>query len=409
MAEVAWGEQHNGVRFGVRPPAGDVEAGGTITLELLCENRNDYPVSIFGFQPNYPRSLRVSPPKSHRPWIRVSFGDVNVLHPPEAFVRVLPRGLVTTGIDLSFAFDRRGAGQWPVAFGYDTVRAGGRLTAYEGPREGGLTGIAQLVVTWARSLRSAGIDEMTEARLDAALMSGTNDVVDQLRAHGEGGATFAARRIARILSSGAESLVGWRALDALALLGPLGREAVAEARAQLPHAEDALAFADELLARKAGEPTAQGDLPFVTTLGRIIDEPASRGNFLLSWTACDSEIHGTRRLQVFGNGERVVTGRAPSHPMALTRRSMLQPMQMQALVESLRYGAIWLLRPLRGVGLPDEPRPSLEVQLALGGPFGRHVAMWNGEWRNGPAATLADLLDRLSLEAAPDSMLPPAP
>jgi hypothetical protein len=54
------------------------------------------------------------------------------------------------------------------------------------------------------------------------------------------------------------------------------------------------------------------------------------------------------------------------------------------------------LRPLRPQGLPDEPRPALELQLALGENFTRRIAMWNGEWRQGPAFRLADILDRLA-------------
>jgi len=409
MAEVHWGEERGGVRFGLRPPPSEAEAGGTIVLELLCQNRSKEPVLIFGFEQKYPRTLRVSPPKSHRPWIRVSFGDVNVFHPPDAFTRLLPGATVSTGLDVSFAFDRRGAGSWPIAFAYDPVRATGRLTAWK-PGEGEVkTGIVDLLVTTARSLRDAGIDEAAETALDMALLRGTDGLVDMLRRYGTGGAIFAARRVARVLSSGGESTVGWRALDALSLLGDAGIEAIRETRQQIPHAEQALAFAEEWLRhRKAGE-VATEHLPFLTMLERVIEQPDSRGNFLLTWTAVDSEIHGTRRLQVFGNGERIVSGRVPGGTVATTRRSNLNRMQMQTLMEALRYGAVWLLRPLREHGLPDEPRPTLEVQLALGDPFTRRVGMWNGEWRLGPASQLADLLDRLSQENPPETLPPPAP
>ncbi len=131
-------------------------------------------------------------------------------------------------------------------------------------------------------------------------------------------------------------------------------------------------------------------------LDRVIAQPDQRGNFLLSWTAVDSAVHGTRRLQLLGSGERIVVNRAPGEPTSTTKRLSLGSMPMQSVVEALRYSAVWLLRPLREQGLPDEPRPSLEVQLALGDPFVRSVAMWNGEWRLGPAAPLASLLDRLA-------------
>ena len=254
MAEVVWGDEIGGVRFGLRPPPGEVEAGGTIVVELLAQNRSKEPVQLFGFQSGYPRSLRVSPPKAHRPWIRVSFGDGNVLHPPEAFTRLLPGATVSTGLDLSWAFDRRGAGRWEVAFAYDAVRASGRLTAWSpepsdddaqdpAPR----TGTMELLVTTAPALREAGIDEAAEAELDAALLSGAPGLVDRLRSYGPAGALFAARRVARVLSSGAESTVGWRALDALALLGDDGFDAVSGLGDQLPHARPAFDFAREWL------------------------------------------------------------------------------------------------------------------------------------------------------------------
>lgn len=405
--DVHWGEEVDGVRFGLRPPPGEVEAGGTIVVELLCQNRSAQPVHVFGFETAYPRSLRVSPPKQHRPWIRVSFGDVNVFHPPEAFTRLLPGATVSTGLDLSFAFDRRGAGAWRVGFGYDRVRASGRMTSWEPSREA-LTSIASLSVTTARSLREAGIDERAEMELDAGLMTADPELVERLRAFGFGGAIFAARRVARILSSGAESTIGWRALDALGLLGDEGVRAVVQTRQQLPHAEKALAFAEEWIRHQAGDAPDPRHLPFLTRLERVIEQPDQRGNFLLTWTSVDSEIHGTRRLQIFGNGERVVTGRLPGGSMATTRRSTLNGMQVTAVCQALLFAEVWLLRELREAGLPDEPRPTLEVQLALGEPFSRYIAMWNGEWRLGPASQLADLLDRLSRDASPDTMPPPA-
>jgi hypothetical protein len=407
MTEVRWGQEVSGVRFGVRTPARELEAGGTIVVEVLAQNRTQAPVHLFGFQPSYPRSLRVSPPKDHRPWIRISFGDTNVFHPPEAFVRLLPGAIVSTGLDLSFVFDRRGAGSWDLTFAYDPVRASGRLDAWR-PESEAQTAICELVVTVARSLRDAGIDEAAELRLDELLLRGDPDLVHHLHRYGAGGAAFAARRVARILSAGGESTLGWRALDALSLLGDEGIRAVHEHRTVLPHAQSALSFAEEWLRHRRGENAPHAHLPFVSMLERVLAQPDQRGNFLLTWTAVDSDIHGARRLQIFGNGERIVTTRLPGASVANTRRSYLGASQMQTVVESLRDAAVWLLRPLRERGLPDEPRPTLEVQLALGEPFTRNVALWNGEWRLGPASTLADLLDRLSQSASPDSMLPPS-
>ena len=79
---------------------------------------------------------------------------------------------------------------------------------------------------------------------------------------------------------------------------------------------------------------------------------------------------------------------------------------MQALVEAIRHSALWLATPLREQGLPDEPRPTLEVQLGMGAPFCRQVTMWNGEWRRGPASNLADLMDRLASDHTSESLPP---
>jgi hypothetical protein len=281
------------------------------------------------------------------------------------------------------------------------------MAPYVPDREVG-TGVARLLVTTARSLREAGIDEAVEEALDAALLGGHADTVDRLRHYGIGGAKFAARRVARILSPGGESTVGWRALDALALLGDFGLQALMETRTQLPHAESALAFGEAWLRHRRGDGPDPGDLRFFTQLDRVVSQPDQRGTFLVTWTPVDSEIHGSRRLQLFGNGERIVTARPPGAVVGATRRSFLNAMQLQAVVEALRFGAVWLLRPLREMGLPDEPRPTLEVQLGLGEVFSRQIAMWNGEWRLGPASQLAELLDRLSRDASPDSVMPPA-
>ncbi len=408
MSEVVWGKEEQGARFGLRQPKPEMEAGGTLVLELLCQNVSREPIHVFGFQPGYPRSLRVSPPKQDRPFIRVSFGDVNVLHPPEAFARIDPGQTIATGLDLSFAFDRRGAGDWQVAFAYDPVRVGGRLTTLGAP-PGHVpqTGIADLVVVTARSLREAGIDAQVEAELDTALLTADPELVERLRSYGLGGASFAARRVARVLSYGAESTVGWRALDALSLLGEPGLAAVRDAREDLPHAEVALAYAQQWIEHRQRLPAPYEHLPFLTMLMRLVNEPDIRGNFLVSWTAWESELHGLRRVQLFGNGERIVTARSPGQLVATTRRTTVSDMQVRALLESLGYAAVWLLRPLRKAGLPDEPRPSLEVQLALGEPFRRQVIMWNGEWRQGPAAQLAALLDRLAEDPGTESVAPP--
>jgi len=392
-----WGEASQGVRFALRAPTGTLEAGSTIQLELICENHGPVPVWLFGFGKRYPRSLRVSPPKPDRPYIRVSFGDVNVLHPPEAFIRLEPGATATTGLDLSFAFDRRGAGMFNVVFAYDPVRAAGMVRPWQS-RDGvvPLTGVAEVTVERARALREAGVDAATESALDALLVAGDPSTVERLRSLGRGGAVYAARRVARVIAGGSEAALGWRALDALELLGEEGLQAVDGARDELPHATSALDFARDWLRFRFGESPSEQDLPFVTALAQLVEQPDRRGNFVLSWSAYDSPVHGALRMELFGNGDRIVVVRPPGQAVPSTRRTLLGPMHMKAMLEALLMSGAWLLRPLRTQGLPDEPRPALEIQLALGETFTRKISMWNGEWRQGPAFRLADILDRLA-------------
>ncbi len=407
MSEVAWGPEVAGVRFGVRAPSEDLEAGGTIALEILCENRGAVPVWVFGFQPAYPRSLRVSPPRPTRPYIRISFADTNVLHPPDAFVRVLPKATARTWLDLSFAFDRRGAGGWDLAFAYDPVRGAGGIRALAvGSDEAPQTGVARIVVSRARSLREAGVAAAAERELDDALMAG-HDVAPRLRALGDGGAIYAARRFARVLSGGTEAKLGWRALDALELLRERGLAATLATREEMPHAATALDFAASWIRFRLGHQPDAEHLPFVTALEQIVHQPDRRGNLVLSWTPYDSPVHGSCRMEIFGNGDRIVVVRPAGDTVPSTRRTLLGAMQMQTLLESLVFSGVWLLAPLRAQGLPDEPRPALELQLAIGEPFTRRIAMWNGEWRHGPSFRLADLLDRLAAAVRPESVPPP--
>jgi hypothetical protein len=265
----------------------------------------------------------------------------------------------------------------------------------------------ELDVIGSRSLRDAGVDEELERELDHALVMGDSELPDRLRRIGLGGALFAARRVARALSPNAEATVGWRALETLAGLGAIGRRALHTTREELPHAERALAVADEVLAHRAGEPPGQRDLPFITMLDRVIDQPEMRGNFLLSWTPYDSPVHGLRRIEILGNGEMLTTTRAPGEDANTTRRGRLGGTAFDSLLYSLRGGAPWILRPVREVGMPDEPRPTLQIELALGDPFSRRITMWNGEWRMGPGATLAEALDRIGHDAIHGSSFPP--
>jgi hypothetical protein len=400
MVDVCWGAAVGGVRFGLGVPSTRLEAGGAVCVELVCANGSRAPVQLFGFQPQYPRSLRVSPPKPHRPHIRVSFGDVSVLHPPDAFMTLAPGTTAATLLDLSFAFDRRGEGEWPMAFAYDPVRAGAGLTPWR-PPEGveAQTGVLQLHIGPARALRDAGVDEAEEASLDEALWADAADLVDRIRARGSGGAAFAARRLVRILSPGVESLVGWRALDVLAALGDAGLRAVRATREHMPHAEAVFAFADAWISHRLGHRPAPEDVQFVHMLDRLLDDPSARGDLTITWTAHDSPVHGMRRVQIFGDGQRIVTSRTPDMAASRAAADHLHGDALQQVLQALRFAAVWLLRPLRDTGAPDEPRPRLEVHLAQGAPFARSVEMLNGEWRMGPPNRLADLLDRLCTQA----------
>ncbi len=397
MTDVKWGEPLQNLRFALREPSNALEAGGTIALPLLCENLGPTPIWLFGFKDGYPRSLRVSPPKPDRPYIRVSWGDVNVLHPPDAFLRVMPNETVSTLLDLSFAFDRRGAGSWPIAFAYEPVRAAAGLRAFATPTPI-QTGLAHLMVSRARSLREAGVDDRIEAELDSMLLRNDPETVNRLKQLGQAGALFAARRFARVLMPGADSILGWKALDALELLGLHGLEAIRITHDELPHASTALEFARDWLEFRLRKDPSPEHLPFVTMLEQLVHQPDRRGNFVLTWTPLDSPIHGSTRVEIFGNGDRIVTHRPAGEAVPSTCRTRIPEMQMQALLEALAWSGIWLNGPLRTQGLPDEPKPALEIQLAIGMPFTRRIAMWNGEWRHGPAFRLAALFDRLTAE-----------
>ncbi len=397
MQDIAWGAPSHGVRFGLRVPERAMVAGHTIVLELFCENQSYTPIFVFGFQPTYPRSLRLSPPRPERPFILVTFGDERTLHPPEAFLRVDPGTQASTSLDLSFAFDRRGEGDWPVAFRALPVAAMGGLRAWRPHDEaGGLTAVAELKVTRLASMRAAGIGADLESELDTRLLAGDPSLPERLRALGTGGADYAAQRVARVLVPGADATLGWKALDALEMIGPAGLDAVHEARHALPHAAEALTFAAEWLGFRLGHGHAARDLPFVTALEDLIAQPDRRGNFAVTWVPYDLAIHGRMSLDIARDAERIVHAQSPGGGPSVVRRARLKPMQVQALLDTLAHSGVWLLRPLRTMGIPDEPRPSLRVQLDLAGGSTRHIEMWNGEWRHGPGFRLAGLLDRIA-------------
>lgn len=407
MSKIVWGPVVEGVRFGIAAPDSEAEAGGTIGLQLVCANHSERPVHVFGFRADYPRSLRVSPPKTDRPYIRVTFADGNVLHPPDAFVMVSRGATITTELDLSFVFDQRGAGRWPLAFAYTPVRATGGFATFTPSTEGAPTGVCELVVTLARSLRASGIDAGSEAKLDTALLSNDPMLPNMLREYGDGGAAFLARRVARVLSPGAEATIGWRAFHALSRMGRAGVAAAKSARHEVPHAAPALDIAIAWASHLMGEPANAEHLPFATQLDQLIHQPEARGNFFLAWTAFDSPIHGSRRVELMGNGQGVITTRGTSDQFPHVSKSTLSEGHVRIVLEALRGAAVWSLLPLRQRALPDEPRPTLDVRLALGKQFHRQVALLNGEWRNGPAAFLANLLDRLADPQASISQPPP--
>lgn len=397
MSELAWGEGDRGVRFGLGAPPPEVEAGRTVRIPLVCENRSPGAVAVFGFRADYPRSLRVSPPKPHRPFIRVSFGDTNVLHPPEAFVTIEPGGRCETELDLSFAVERLGQGRYDVTFAYDPVRSAGSLAAYN-PTGEVSTGWVGLAVVELRALRDAGIDRSLEEEIDTRLLAGDGDVVERLRPFGAAGAELLAHRLVRVMAPGLDSTVGWRAFDALTLLGRTGLAAIRSVRDELPHGDRAFDFAEQWLSHRLGRPPSPSDLQFTSLLDLLCQERSARQELALQWTACDSDVHGMRRVRVTGDGRVVRTVRPPGAIMSSSSEDFLTADQVELLVQALRDAAVWLLRPLRQRGLPDEPSPELEVQLAAGDAFARQIVMFNGEWQQGPAAALAGLMNRLAGE-----------
>src|SRR5262249_37202123 len=143
----------------------------------------------------------------------------------------------------------------------------------------------------------------------------------------------------------------------------------------LPHAAPALELAIAFTQHRLGRPPPPEHLAFVTALDELVAMPDRRGNFALSWTPYDSPLHGSRHMDVFAGGERIVVSRARGETVPASRRTMLPAAHVQALLDSLRWSAAWLLVPLRAAGLPDEPRPALSVKLALGEPFVRRVAL----------------------------------
>lgn len=119
MTQPVWGPAIDGVRFGIEP----VASGAPLLLPLHIDNQGRTAVRVFGFSQAYPRALRISPPKPHRPYVRVSFADTNVLHPPEAFTKVVVGALSSTTLDVGFALDLRETGPVQLCFAYDEVRA----------------------------------------------------------------------------------------------------------------------------------------------------------------------------------------------------------------------------------------------------------------------------------------------
>ncbi|MCB9626247.1 MAG: hypothetical protein H6725_02615 [Sandaracinaceae bacterium] len=119
MTEPAWGPVIDGVRLGIEP----VAPGAPLLLPLHIENHGRTAIRVFGFSRSYPRSLRISPPKPHRPYVRVSFADTNVLHAPDAFTKVVIGARVSTLLDVGFALDLAAMGPLDLCFAYDAVQA----------------------------------------------------------------------------------------------------------------------------------------------------------------------------------------------------------------------------------------------------------------------------------------------
>ena len=131
----------NGVQFGIAAPP----PGGALHLPLHVANHGQSVAWVFGFVDAYPRTLRVSPPKEERPWVRISFADANVLHPPDAFIKVPPGGTAQSTLDISFAFNLAETGAVDVLFVYEEVR--GQMIKAWNADEGIEAGSAKLTLT----------------------------------------------------------------------------------------------------------------------------------------------------------------------------------------------------------------------------------------------------------------------
>lgn len=397
MTAPAWGPPVGGVRFGLVGPGHPVEAGGHIPMTVHVENNGASPIFVYGFNPQFERSLNVSGPTSTRPHMRVSFGLPGVAHPPEAFAWLVPGTGMSAPLDLSAAFDQRPKGTWPVAFGYDPVAATSDIEPWL-PSTEAASGTVPVVIHRARSLVDAGLDPDTENGLHAQLAANSEVAfADTLKRHGAGVAIFAARKLSRVLAPGPEAIPGWRALDALCSWDDrTGLDAIAQVRAELPHATAALDLAADFIAHRAGGAPPGDHLPFTSLLERCMHDPSARGNLVVCWEPYDSAVLGRKVIVIRGHGGAMVTSRRPNEARPSTVQKTLTEPQMRELLHTMGAAAIWLLRPLRDRGLPEEPRPTLEVQLGLGMPFRRTVTLWDGEWRHGPARDLAELLDRLA-------------
>jgi len=58
MSDIVWGPPVDGVRVGLEQPAGELEAGGSVTIGLVAESVAREPVLLFGFAQRYPRVRR---------------------------------------------------------------------------------------------------------------------------------------------------------------------------------------------------------------------------------------------------------------------------------------------------------------------------------------------------------------
>jgi hypothetical protein len=238
-----------------------------------------------------------------------------------------------------------------------------------------------------------------QTTLDQWVVSGAADTGRAIMQYGDSGIAHVISRLERMTSLDADASLGWSAFHVLPLLGEPAATLIESISPPDGFPGEALAFAREWINFRVGRPPPEAQAAFVGQLEGLIAQAELRGEFVLTWTA--NQVPGAPqcRMQIYGNGYRVVT-QTMAGEQPVEARSSLDVNQMNVVMESLRHGAVWLLRPTRDQGQPDEGKPTLAVRLGAAPGLDVSITLWNAEWRAGPSYYLVDLLDKLMAEGA---------